>query len=221
MSLMKFINVSKYIDRERVLDNIILDIPESSVVLIRGRSGVGKSTLAKIAALLLKPDSGIVLFNDIDVYSIRERDRSRIRLEYIGYIDQHYVLIPELNTWENIELPLVLLKINREKRNRLIREILEVLELTGLEKRYPSELSGGQRQRVALARALVKNPKLLIADEPFSNLDNELAQKILGYIKTQSRERKTSALITTVELYTRYDVDVEYILENGNLRKVS
>lgn len=218
MHVLRLLNISKSIGGEKVLAGVSLEIPVSTVVLVRGRSGVGKTTLAKIAALLLKPDSGSVIFLGVEACSVSEKKRSEMRMKHIGFVDQEYTLMPELTVWENIELPLILLNVDKTKRHWLVSNLMEILGLKGLENRYPGELSGGQRQRTAIARALVKNPKLLVADEPFSNLDNVTVQRVLDYIKILSRKSGLSALITTVELYVEYNVDLEYILENGELR---
>ncbi|MEM4614858.1 MAG: ATP-binding cassette domain-containing protein [Desulfurococcaceae archaeon] len=220
MYLLKLVGVSKVVGGELILRDLDLEIPGSATVLVRGRSGVGKSTLARIAALLWKPDSGTVLFNGVDTCTLSEAERSKVRLRHIGYVDQEYVLMPELTVLENVELPLLLLGVEKKKRRELAKDALEALGLKGLEHRYPDELSGGQKQRVVIARALVKGPRLLVADEPFSNLDNEAARNVLDYIRRLSRSIGLSALMTTVDLYGDYQVDYEYVLENGRLTAV-
>lgn len=217
MCLLRLVGVSKFIGKELVLKDLELEVPESTTVLVRGKSGVGKSTLAKIAALLWKPDNGKVFFNGIDTRTLSEKERSKMRLKYIGYVDQEYTLMPELTVLENVELPLILLGFKKKKREELVNDLLEILGLKGFEYRYPDELSGGQKQRVAIARALVKMPRLLVADEPFSNLDNETTKNVLDYIRRLSKSNGLSALITTVDLYGEYQVDYEYVLENGKL----
>lgn len=219
LRILQLIEVSKTIGGEIVLAGVDLELESSSIILVRGRSGVGKTTLAKIASLLIRPDSGRVLFNGVDAWSspgVRVHARSRC----IGYIDQDYVLLPELTVWENIELPLVMIGVNKVERSRVIREALDMLGLRGLESRHPSELSGGQRQRVAIARAIVKKPLVIVGDEPFSNLDNETTKIVMTYFRELSRDLGTSILITTVDLYGEYDVDREYLLERGVLKRI-
>lgn len=211
--------VTKRVGNELILREVDLAVEKSKIVLIRGRSGVGKTTLAKIASLLVLPDDGVVKYMGHPVIS--DKDASAIRLREIGYVDQEYTLLPELTVRENVELPLRILGIPRNRYEDVLEEVLQVLGLRGLEDRYPDQLSGGQRQRVAIARALVKAPKLLVADEPVSNLDQETAFTVLLYIKELSRKKGLSAIITTVDLYTEYDVDDEYILSNGYLTKLS
>jgi ABC-type lipoprotein export system ATPase subunit len=186
---------------------------------VRGRSGVGKTTLARIASLILKPDSGRVVFMSSDTSRLGEVKRASLRLRYIGYVDQECLLIEELSVWENIELSLRLIGVGESRREEAIREVLEVLGLKGLESRRPRELSGGQRQRVVIARALVKRPRLLVADEPFAHLDDETTRVILEYTRQLAKSTGMSVLVTTTDLYSPLSVDEEYILESGVLRE--
>jgi ABC-type lipoprotein export system ATPase subunit len=209
--------VRKTIGGDNVLRGVDLSLGPGRVVAVRGRSGVGKTTLAKVAALLLKPDSGLVYFNGLDTSKLSESELSSTRLKYIGYVDQDCSLIDELTVWENIELPLRLMNIERSNRAGIIGEVVEVLGLKGLESRRPRELSGGQRQRVVLARALVKKPILLVADEPFAHLDDETVRVVMGYIRQLVSVSGLAVLITTTDLYAGMDVDEDYYLVNGAL----
>lgn len=219
MSVLELQGVRKTIGGDNVLRGVDLSLGPGRVVAVRGRSGVGKTTLAKVAALLLKPDSGLVYFNGLDTSKLSESELSSTRLKYIGYVDQDCSLIDELTVWENIELPLRLMNIERSNRAGIIGEVLEVLGLRGLEGRRPRELSGGQRQRVVLARALVKKPILLVADEPFAHLDDETVKVVMGYIRQLVSVSGLAVLITTTDLYARMDVDEDYYLVNGVLEK--
>ena len=217
MSVLELQGVRKTIGGDNVLRGVDLSLRPSRVVAVRGRSGVGKTTLAKVAALLLKPDSGLVYFNGLDTSKLSESELSSTRLKYIGYVDQDCSLIDELTVWENIELPLRLMNIERSNRAGIIGEVVEVLGLKGLESRRPRELSGGQRQRVVLARALVKRPILLVADEPFAHLDDETVRVVMGYIRQLASVSGLAVLITTTDLYAGMDVDEDYYLVNGVL----
>jgi ABC-type lipoprotein export system ATPase subunit len=217
LSVLELQGVRKTIGGDTVLRGVDLSLGPGRVVAVRGRSGVGKTTLAKVAALLLKPDSGLVYFNGLDTSKLSESELSSTRLKYIGYVDQDCSLIDELTVWENIELPLRLMNIERSNRAGIIGEVLEVLGLKGLEGRRPRELSGGQRQRVVLARALVKKPILLVADEPFAHLDDETVRVVMGYIRQLVSVSGLAVLITTTDLYAGMDVDEDYYLVNGVL----
>jgi len=219
LSVLELQGVRKTIGGDNVLRGVDLSLGPGRVVAVRGRSGVGKTTLAKVATLLLKPDSGLVYFNGLDTSKLSESELSSTRLKYIGYVDQDCSLIDELTVWENVELPLRLMNIERSNRAGIIGEVLEVLGLRGLEGRRPRELSGGQRQRVVLARALVKKPILLVADEPFAHLDDETVKVVMGYIRQLVSVSGLTVLITTTDLYAGMDVDEDYYLVNGVLER--
>lgn len=218
MDIVRLINVRKRVGREIVLDGVDLAVSPREIVLIRGRSGVGKTTLAKILALIHPPDSGEVLFLGENITSSSDGVRSMIRLKHIGYIDQHFKLIPSLTVLENVELPLRLMGAPRDKRRR---EAVNLLSRLGLEEKlhkYPHELSGGERQRVAIARALVKKPKLIVGDEPLSNLDDHTANKVMSILDEYIAENNGGVVITTTDLYRRIpNISRDLALVNGRL----
>lgn len=156
----------------RVLDGVDFCVGSGEFIVIRGRSGVGKTTLLNIMGLLDKPDDGRILFDGLDVTDLDEDRRAEIRLRSIGFVFQFFNLIPELNVLENVMLPLLLLGFGRVEAERKALDVLRELGLGDLVYRGLGELSGGQLQRVAIARALVKNPKIILADEPFAHLDD-------------------------------------------------
>jgi len=215
LELLELRNVSKVVGNEFVLVDVSLSLKSGDVLVVRGRSGVGKTTLAKIASLQLVPDEGSVRFMGIDLTNSKDDLRSLLRLKYIGYVDQEYVLLSKLTIYENVELPLALLGIPKKEREDRVRYVLDQVGLGGLENRYPTELSGGERQRVAIARALVKKPKLLVADEPFSNLDEITTSKIVSLLKTLLPE--TAILITTTDLSADYGIGISKFLVRGKL----
>ncbi len=201
------------------MEKIFLAVNPGESVLIKGRSGVGKTTLAKIAALIVEPDSGEVFFDGISISKLTSGDRAQLRLRKIGYIDQYYTLIPELTVIENVELPLALQGIPRAIRRKRALEIIAEMGLKGKENMLPEKLSGGEKQRVAIARALAKKPVLLVGDEPFSNLDDETIGSVYETIVREIRERKMSAIITTTNFELKIKTDKQYILKRRKLSK--
>lgn len=215
--LLELRSVSKVVGNESVLVDVSLSLRRGEVLVVRGRSGVGKTTLAKIASLQLTPDEGSVKFMGNDLTNSSDTLKSLLRLKYVGYVDQEYVLLPKLTIYENVELPLALLGVPKKERRSRVTEVLNQVGLGGLGERYPAELSGGERQRVAIARALVKKPKLLVADEPFSNLDEITTSKIVSLFKTLVLETGSAILITTTDLNTDYGIGTSKFLVGGKL----
>ncbi len=203
-----------------VLEDVSLKILENRIIVVKGRTGVGKTTLAKIAALITKPCSGKIVFLEKDVSCISDDERARLRLKYIGYVDQSYKLIPTLTLLENVMLPLRLLGWDKKRAFEKSRQVMSNLGIENIMNKYPSQVSGGQRQRTAIARALVKNPKILVLDEPFSNLDEETANSVYSFIYKYVRENKAGALITTTDLYAKYNCDEKYMIRDKKLYPV-
>lgn len=211
--------VRVFIGGEEVLRGADLVIREGELVVVRGRSGVGKTTLARVAALLITPSSGRVSFLGEDVSAAPDRVRSALRLRFIGYVDQHYSLIPSLTILENVALPLRLAGAGKAEALERASETLEALGIGGLANRYPREVSGGQRQRAAIARALVKRPKLVVADEPLSNLDDDTATQVMHLLASYVAKEGAGVLVTTTDLLMDYAGSTrEYVLSNGVLK---
>lgn len=214
--VLKLTNVKKFVSGDLILDGVSLTISEGEVIVVRGRSGVGKTTLARISSLIDEPDEGVVVFRGVKVSGGSDYLRSELRLRYIGYVDQFFKLLPNLTVFENVELPLRLLGVPRDVRRERVLSMLRRLGLSGKEFRLPSELSGGERQRVAIARALVKNPLLVVLDEPFSNLDDHSISRVMGVIKELSN-RCVGVLITTTDLYRPIEASKDLFLISGKL----
>lgn len=204
---------------EHILRNIYLSIREKEIAVVRGRSGVGKTTLAMISALLLKPSRGEIMFIGREATELKDHERSVLRLKHIGYIDQYYKLLPNLTVLDNVSLPLRLMGWGKREAENKASNILKQLDIYNVRNKYPSQISGGQRQRAAIARALVKEPKLIVADEPFSNLDEETMYKIMMLLKNYVEKERAGVLITTTDLYTKYICSQEYLLEKTILKK--
>lgn len=178
----------------KALKGINLIIKRGEFVSIVGPSGSGKTTLLHLLGCLDKPTRGIIKIDGVEVENMTEKELVNIRREKIGYIFQHFYLIPGLSVFENIKLPLIFSRKNKSKE-----EIESLVELVGLKNRInhkPNQLSGGEMQRVAIARALVNNPEFILADEPTGNLDTENSEKIFEVLKLLNKEGISIVLVT-------------------------
>jgi len=176
------------------LKNINLRIERGEFIAIVGPSGSGKTTLLHILGCLDKPTSGTVKFNGIEINRMSEADLLKIRRNKIGFVFQHFYLIPNLNVWENVTLPLL---FSRKKTER--EKIYSLLESVGLKEKiyHPvNKLSGGEMQRVAIARALINEPELVLADEPTGNLDTENSERIFELFKLLNVKGITVVIVT-------------------------
>ena len=169
------------------LDGISLDVPETGMLFILGKSGSGKSTLLNLIGGLDFPTDGEIIIDGKSSKDFAPRDYDGYRNSYVGFVFQEYNILDELTVEQNVALALQLQDKPNDKR--AINDVLEKMELTGLNKRKPSTLSGGQRQRVAIARALIKNPKIIMADEPTGALDSKTGEQIFSVLKTLSKDR--------------------------------
>lgn len=180
----------------RANDGINLKIFSGEFVAIVGKSGSGKSTLMNIIGALDVPTDGTYLLGGEDVGEMSDNELAEIRNMMIGFIFQQYNLLPKLNIFENVELPLLYSGMDRLRRRERVMESLERVGLTEKEKNYPNQLSGGQQQRVSIARALAGNPSLILADEPTGALDSKTGREVLDFIKKLNDEGNTIIIIT-------------------------
>ena len=180
------------------LRGVDLDVEAGEFTAIAGPSGSGKTTLLNLIGCLDRPTRGRLVIDGDDVAGYKPSELASLRREKIGFVFQTYNLVPVLTAYENVELPLVLLGRHTrvEIRDRVMSMLSEV-GLAGLENRRPMDLSGGQQQRVAIARALVKQPSLVLADEPTANLDSENSQAILALMKTMNETRGATYLFSS------------------------
>jgi putative ABC transport system ATP-binding protein len=181
------------------LNKINLDVKEGEYVAVMGPSGCGKSTLLNILGLLDNPTSGSYLFNGTEVANLKERDRTVFRKGNIGFVFQSFNLIDELNVFENVELPLIYLKMKTSERKKKVEESLDRMKITHRAKHFPQQLSGGQQQRVAIARAVVANPRLILADEPTGNLDSKNGIEVINLLSELNKEGTTIIMVTHSE----------------------
>lgn len=159
------------------LNKVNLNVAEGEFVGIMGPSGCGKSTLLNIIGMLDNPTEGKYQFAGHEVSGLKESQRTRLRKGNLGFVFQSFNLIDELTVYENVELPLIYLKMSKSERKQKVRAVLERMKIAHREKHFPQQLSGGQQQRVAISRAVVTNPKLILADEPTGNLDSKTVLK--------------------------------------------
>jgi len=193
------------------LNKVNLHVKEGEYVAVMGPSGCGKSTLLNILGLLDNPTSGSYIFNGTEVANLKERDRTVFRKGNIGFVFQSFNLIDELNVYENVELPLIYLKMKSSERKKKVEEALERMKITHRAKHFPQQLSGGQQQRVAIARAVVANPKLILADEPTGNLDSKNGIEVINLLTELNKEG------TTIIMVTHSDRDAGYAHRIVNL----
>ncbi|MCU0457234.1 MAG: ABC transporter ATP-binding protein [Bacteroidales bacterium] len=193
------------------LNKVNLNVSEGEYVAVMGPSGCGKSTLLNILGLLDNPTSGSYVFNGTEVANLKERDRTVFRKGNIGFVFQSFNLIDELNVYENVELPLIYLKMKGSERKQKVEKALERMKITHRAKHFPQQLSGGQQQRVAIARAVVANPKLILADEPTGNLDSKNGIEVINLLTELNKEG------TTIIMVTHSDRDAGYAHRIVNL----
>jgi putative ABC transport system ATP-binding protein len=193
------------------LNKVTLEVKEGEYVAVMGPSGCGKSTLLNILGLLDNPTSGSYIFNGTEVANLKERDRTIFRKGNIGFVFQSFNLIDELNVYENVELPLIYLKMKTSDRKKRVEDVLERMKIGHRAKHFPQQLSGGQQQRVAIARAVVANPKLILADEPTGNLDSKNGIEVINLLTELNKEG------TTIIMVTHSDRDASYAHRIVNL----
>ncbi|MCT4602716.1 MAG: ABC transporter ATP-binding protein [Marinifilum sp.] len=178
------------------LNNVNLEINKGEFVAIMGPSGCGKSTLLNIIGLLDNPSEGELHFNEYQVEKYTERQRTNLRKENIGFVFQSFNLIDELTVFENVELPLLYMKVSGSERKKRVNEALERMNIAHRAKHFPQQLSGGQQQRVAIARAVISNPKLILADEPTGNLDSANGEEVMNLLTQLNEEGTTIVMVT-------------------------
>ena len=186
------------------LRSFSLTVEEGEFVSVTGPSGSGKTTFLNIAGLLEDLTSGTYELDGRDISSLNDTERSRVRNEKIGFIFQSFNLIPELNVYDNVDVPLRYRGFDAKERDRRITQCLERVGLASRTKHVPAQLSGGQQQRVAIARALAGEPRFLLADEPTGNLDSQMADSVMALLASINEGGTTIIMVThDFELATR------------------
>ncbi|GMG87325.1 ABC transporter ATP-binding protein [Biformimicrobium ophioploci] len=178
------------------LRDFSLEVEEGEFVSVTGPSGSGKTTFLNIAGLLETATDGQYLLDGVDISKLGDSDRSRQRNEKIGFIFQGFNLIPDLNLFDNIDVPLRYRGFNSKERRRRIEHVLQLVGLSARAKYLPAQLSGGQQQRIAIARALAGEPRFLLADEPTGNLDSEMAAQVMELLESINSAGTTIIMVT-------------------------
>jgi len=196
-------NLTKVFRTEEIetyaLNDVEINVKEKEFVAVMGPSGCGKSTLLNIVGLLDNPTNGSYIFNDTEVAKLKEKDRTQFRKGNIGFVFQSFNLIDELNVFENVELPLIYLKMKASERKKKVEEVLQRMKIGHRAKHFPQQLSGGQQQRVAIARAVVANPNLILADEPTGNLDSKNGIEVMNLLSELNQDGATIIMVTHSE----------------------
>jgi ABC-type lipoprotein export system ATPase subunit len=201
-------------NRVFLLKDINLTIEEGAFISIMGPSGSGKSTLLNIIGMLDEPSEGKYDFLGQDVYTIKERQRSELYKQNIGFVFQAYHLIDELTVYENIETPLLYQSIKTAERQAIVADILDRFQIVGKKDLFPAQLSGGQQQLVGIARALVAKPKLLLADEPTGNLNSKQGEDIMELFKKINEEDGVTIIqVTHSEKNAAYGKQIIHLLD--------
>ena len=201
-------NLEKTYSAEEVetlaLKSISLQVNEGEFVAVMGPSGCGKSTLLNLLGLLDKPSGGKYYLCDEEVSRFSENRRAEIRRGSIGFVFQSFNLIDELTVYENIELPLLYLKMPKPERKRRVYALMEKMNIAYRKKHFPQQLSGGQQQRVAVARAIVAEPRLILADEPTGNLDSKHGNDVMSMLTELNEIGTTIVMATHSAGYAQY-----------------
>lgn len=201
-------NVSKHFGNFTALDNVSLEVPEGKLVALLGPSGSGKTTLLRIIAGLEAADAGQVLYAEDDVTQRGARERN------VGFVFQHYALFAHMSVFENVAFGLRVRKWKNDRVTQRVHELLDLVQLRGMEKRLPSQLSGGQRQRIALARALAAEPRVLLLDEPFGALDAKVRDELRRWIRQLHDEIHMTSLFVTHDQDEAFEVADHVVVMN-------
>jgi len=203
----------------KAVDHIDLEIERGRFTAIVGRSGSGKSTLLHIIGGLDRPDSGQVIIDGKDIFKLKDNQLAAFRRKKIGFVFQDYNLIPSLNVWENVVLPIGLegRKVNRQE----IDDILKHIGLADKKEAMPNTLSGGQKQRGAIARALATSPAIILADEPTGNLDSKTELEVMNLLKNCVKEYNQTLVMITHDETIAQMADVIIMIEDGRVVRKS
>lgn len=220
--MLKLNNISKsYTQRGIVLDNLNVEVIKGDTLAVTGPSGSGKTTLLNLIGMLDLPDSGSILYNNIDLQELSANQAAEFRRENVGFVFQDHLLLPHLTILENIYLPLLAKpkhQRNLPTQKSYINDLLERTGINGIIDKFPAQISGGEAQRAALIRALVNKPDMLLADEPTGSLDNKNADELGNLLLEINREMETTIIAVTHSLDFAAKLGKSLRLESGKLK---
>jgi putative ABC transport system ATP-binding protein len=202
-----------------VLEDINFKINRGQFISIVGPSGSGKSTLLNIIGVLDKPTSGEVIINGFNILSLNESEIAQMRNNLIGFIFQSFNLINRTSVQKNIEIPAIIMGMNRSLRHYRSQKLLELLGIKDKAEYKPMNLSGGQQQRVAIARALINDPTIILADEPTGNLDTKTGREVFGLLKMLTKKYKKTIIIVTHNQELALETDKTIFIRDGKIEK--
>lgn len=215
--MIKTIDINRIFRTDEVettaLKNVNIQIDKGEFVAIMGPSGCGKSTLLNILGLLDSPTSGEFLFMDKNVSKFNEKQRARLRKKNVGFVFQSFNLIDQLSVFENVELPLIYLKMSSSERKKHVEAALDYMQISHRKKHFPNQLSGGQQQRVAVARAVVSKPELILADEPTGNLDSAHGNEVMNMLTELNKAGTTIVMVTHSQRDAEYSNRVIHLFD--------
>ena len=200
-------------NRTFILKDINLSVEKGEFISIMGPSGSGKSTLLNVIGMLDEASEGEYIFQDQNVFKLKEKRRSEIFKNHIGFVFQAYHLIDELTVYENIETPLIYQNIKGSERKAMVADMLDRFQIVGKKDLFPSQLSGGQQQLVGIARALIVKPALILADEPTGNLNSKQGEEIMDLFRQLNEEGVTIIQVTHSEKNADYGRRIIHLLD--------
>lgn len=199
------------------LKNVNIEIKESTLTILRGRSGAGKTTLINILGAIDRPNAGEVYFNNAELSSLTDKERDEVRRINYGFVFQSIALIPNMTAYENIEFELLLSNYPANERDSRIKDCLKLVGLSNRAVHFPSQLSGGEAQRIAIARSIAHKPKVIFADEPTGALDTKMGLQVVNVFKSLVQNEKLTVVMTTHDPNMMEIADYVYTLQDGEI----